>query len=292
MTLSDQPAQTVDLSIPDRRITGRITDAAGHPAAAADVILRSTGRDITPTVRTRSDADGRFAFSGVRAGSQLLLVNPRELLRPDPLRFEVGEEERTHAIDVVARGGRALPFTVRDRHDAPLPGALVVAATPTGRVRARAYSDERGDGLLLVPDGERAAAWVFPSDGSLAVTQIDPSAAAVHIVVPAATSTLRVATLTSNDMPITELSLLLRVNGEMISPEVADEWQAQRRGSLVTDGEGKVVLSALPSGLYELWPYRTELEADLLQQSSPAAAASLTVVPGDNEVTLRFRRKH
>ncbi|HKO59045.1 MAG TPA: hypothetical protein VJ276_24475, partial [Thermoanaerobaculia bacterium] len=90
---------------------------------------------------------------------------------------------------------------------------------------------------------------------------------------------------------IRHVALLLRVDGELIPPEVTAEWEAYRNVSLATDTDGHLALPGVPAGVYELWPYRTEAEAELLQQAPVAAPAVVTVVPGDNEVTLRFERK-
>lgn len=289
--IDDKPVQTLAIVVPDRRVTGRIVDAEGRGVSAAEISLRSEGRDTRPTVRVRTDADGRFVITGVRAGQQTLRVDGDGLLRPDALRFELAEDERQRAVDLVARSGRSVAFALRDRRGAAVAGALVVAASTDGRVRSKARSDERGDGAILLPAGERGVIYVFPREGSLATARIEPASDALRIVVPPPDATLRVATLSTTGTAIRDVALLLRVNGELIPPEVAEEWQSYRRLSLATDAEGHLALPGVPAGVYELWPYRSEAEAERLRESAVAAAAVVTVVPGENDVTLRFARK-
>ncbi|HEX8557460.1 MAG TPA: Pvc16 family protein [Pyrinomonadaceae bacterium] len=51
-------------------VGGRVTDAAGRPVAGASLTL------VPPGVVARTDAEGRFVFSGVRAGRPRLRVRP------------------------------------------------------------------------------------------------------------------------------------------------------------------------------------------------------------------------
>ncbi|HKO58475.1 MAG TPA: carboxypeptidase-like regulatory domain-containing protein, partial [Thermoanaerobaculia bacterium] len=193
--LDDKPIQVLAFVVPQGRVVGLVVDGEGGAVAGADVSLRSEGRDARPTVRTRTNAEGRFVITGVRAGAQTLRVDAEGLLRPDAVRFELGEDEHSRTIDVVARGGRRVAFAVRDGHGAPLGGALVVAASEEGRVRSTARSDSRGAGAILLPAGERGTAYVFPHDGSLAARRIEPADDVLRIIVPPPNATLRVATL-------------------------------------------------------------------------------------------------
>jgi len=56
-------SQALTIDVPDRTVTGRVTGDDGEPIANALVALKSQNEVSTLTLRTTSDADGRFEFS-------------------------------------------------------------------------------------------------------------------------------------------------------------------------------------------------------------------------------------
>jgi hypothetical protein len=85
-------------------------------------------------------------------------------------------------------------------------------------------------------------------------------------------------------------SLLLRFNGELMPVEVADLLEAVQGLQLGTSAGSDVVLQRIPSGDYELWPYRTEQELDDLLAAGAGYAAPIrvTVRRGENKIAVKF----
>ncbi|MHC5210608.1 MAG: carboxypeptidase regulatory-like domain-containing protein [Planctomycetota bacterium] len=60
---------TLTLGPPGAAVEGRVVDVAGSPVADAQVVVRPPDPGMSPVVRVLSDADGRFAVSGLPAGA-------------------------------------------------------------------------------------------------------------------------------------------------------------------------------------------------------------------------------
>ena len=84
-------------------------------------------------------------------------------------------------------------------------------------------------------------------------------------------------------------ALLMRFNGELVPPAVADELPIL----LMTGPESEALLENIPSGSYEFWPYRTEDEAQSIVASAAALLAPIqvNVRMGENKIAVKFAGK-
>lgn len=94
--------------VPESRIEGRVTDAAGDPVADCWVWAmrrpedrpRSSISEEDPAKMpgvARTGKDGRFAIRGLPAASYHLFVSCRDLVDPEPLEISLGSEEAVSA---------------------------------------------------------------------------------------------------------------------------------------------------------------------------------------------------
>ncbi|MEA2571697.1 MAG: hypothetical protein QOI24_3698 [Acidobacteriota bacterium] len=294
--LAGSPIAELAIDVPDRRIAGRVIDGAGVPVSGALVSLRSSVEELSRTIKATSGENGEFEFFGVPAGSHALTVIAGSYLRPDRVTFALVESDREKVIDVVVREGLARTFDVRDPHGTPATNALLVVASD-GHLRATTSTDMQGRAEIATPVDEQSTLYVFPREGSLVIrpltSAIDDAATTTRIIVPAASSSLELATLTTDGGAIPDVSLLMRYNGELLPPEVAAELQRQQGIAFATDEHGIAKLANIPAGVYEFWPFRSEAEASALVASASAISAPIVVnvVTGENKATVRFRKK-
>jgi hypothetical protein len=281
---------TIDwnVDVPDRTVRGRVVDGEGHPVAGAAAILRSAGADLIPTVRAVTDGSGAFVFRGVRAGEQTLRVVADGYLYATPQRFTLQGQDRERAVTVTLRSGIARHVEVIGADGKAVREAVVVSAGD-GIVQGTATTDEAGRATVASAAGVASVLYVFPREGSLAIARLG-DASAVRVRVPPASGALRVAARTTAGAPLPRVALLLRIDGELVPPEVAKFLERARGLRLATDEEGIVSLDRMPAGTYELWPYATEAEGEeLLGTASTAAApAVVELAGGESAVTLRF----
>jgi hypothetical protein len=294
--LAGSPLAELAIDVPDRRIAGRVLDGAGVPVSGALVSLRSTVEELSRTIKATTGEQGEFEFFGAAAGSHALTVIASSYLRPDRVTFAMGESDREKVVDVVVREGLARTFDVRDPHGTPATNALLVVASD-GHLRSTTTTDMQGRAEIATPAGEQSTLYVFPREGSLVIrplsAALDDAATTTRIVVPAASSSLELATLTTDGGAIPDVSLLMRYNGELLPPEVAAELQRQQGFAFATDEHGIAKLANIPAGVYEFWPFRSEAEASALVASASAISAPIVVnvVTGENKATVRFRKK-
>jgi hypothetical protein len=297
VSISPRPL-TID--VPDRHVSGRVL-AGGAPLAGAIVRLQSENSQSTLTVRTRSAPDGRFEFFGVREGALTLTARAPSYLDSDAVTFELHGSPAQHSIDVELTRGAPRTVHVVDPRATPIAGATLITSCD-GHVKSMAVTDAGGDATVALPNtttgaevalpaGATCAIFVLPREGSLAVKPVEGSEPLL-IRVPEGASSLRLALKSEAGEPFSAMSLLLRIDGVVISPAIA-RLLSSRGFSLLTDEEGSITLQHIPSGTYEFWPYRTAVEGQMLYETALdfQAPISMKVLTGENNATVRFRAR-
>ena len=109
-------------------LRGKVTDPDGEPIAGAMLLLGTDSR-ISNKQETESDADGKYQFSNVPAGSTMLTVAARDWA-PE-VRTVVAKKEM-EAVDFPLQQGRTLKVLVTDVDGVPVEGATVAAESRQG----------------------------------------------------------------------------------------------------------------------------------------------------------------
>jgi hypothetical protein len=285
--------KTFAIDVPDRRLRGRVVDERGMPVANARVVLRSNSVAMHPTIRATTSGTGQFEYSAVYAGAQELRASANGFLNARPILFTLAEEEKDHQERVVMPAGTPRTVDVVSAHGDAVVGALVVCASG-GEVRSQTYTDSHGRSTAATPSAEASTLYVLPNEGSLAIARLAPDAdpaERIRIVVPAGSSSLEIATLTTEGAAVPAVSLLMRYNGELIPPAVVREMHRYQGLPMATDSDGLATFDHIPPGVYELWPYRTEEEAGEIMSAALAAPINVNVATGPNKATVKFRRR-
>lgn len=148
----------------DRRISGRVVNAAGQPLAKAYLQLGGKEKNnLAGHVNSvYSDEDGKFAFRLVPPGRYTVIFNhdgPDGEFRPLPTFFYPGVQELAQAGEITVGENeqvssvefRLPPLTERDiagtiftSDDNPAPKAELICSMQGGRIRAPIKVDERG----------------------------------------------------------------------------------------------------------------------------------------------------
>jgi len=284
--------------ISDHVIRGTTVDSDGHPVPGASVILRTkTVTGNTASVRALSDAKGNFAFDGVAAGDGHQLHAAASGYLFNDMRVSVGADQPVVPLHAVMSAGYPRDVIVRWRDGSPVYGATILCVAGSS-IRSRSFTEDGGRGVVATPLDAASVLYVIPREGSIAVCHLprpgdESSTAPVTIRVPQPAATLRVATLTTTGAPLGDVSLLLRLNGEIIPPAVADELAKLNGTMLQTAEDGRALLDHMPEGTYEFWPYRGDQELDGWMETLSAMAAPITVkvVSGENTAQVRFKTR-
>jgi hypothetical protein len=279
------------LDIESRVVRGVVRDVIGKPIANASVVLRS-GDDAHPvTRRTTTDAHGAYRIDGVAAGPQLLQASAPGYLRGEPLVFTASAREtmRNAALDPGVR--RTIEVT--DSSGQRVEDAIAVCATGN-TIHSLAYTDVLGRAVVAMPRSGDAMLYVVPLTGSIVTHRLVRGTGVEPLRIPPANASLQVDALVTDGTPLSGVWLLVRYNGVLIPPEVARMLAGQQQMKFVTDERGRVVLPHVAPGTYELWPYRSDAEAESLIASASEIAApiNLKVTPGENHATVRFKKRH
>ncbi len=287
VTLSEMP---LTINVPDRHVTGRVLTDDGKPLAGVQVNLRSETGAATLTVRTTSAADGRFDFLGVREGAHSLSARAPSYLNSDTAMFELRGTSARHSADLVLTRGEPRTVRVVDARDAAIAGATLLTSCD-GHVKSAAVTGDDGRAEVAVPAAASCAIYAVPKEGSIAAGRFE-GARELLIRVPDGASSLRLALKSDTGAAFPEVTLLMRIDGLVVPPEIAQSL-ATRGFLLMTNDEGSISLARIPPGTYDFWPYRTTSEGRMLYEvaSEIAAPISIKVMTGENNATVRFKAK-
>jgi hypothetical protein len=279
-------SRPVAIDIPDGRIRGVVRQAyGGTPVARASVVLESDS-----TTQTYTDAEGRFDFTGVKDGQYHVRVASRMHLDPEPIAVQIDGATRQRELTIDLDRGHTLSLVVVDPQQAPVIDAVVYAVAGT-KVCARTFTDREGRTNVAVPADEEATLFIVPRAGAFGVHRVAKNdGGPLRLQLPPASSSLLIRTRTSTGRDMPPFSLLMRYDGAVVPPEIA-EALAYTQGLNLEKGDGSDVrLEKIPSGHYEFWPYRTgeEAEAILSVADSIAAPIQIDVRTGDNSVAVQF----
>ena len=288
----DEDDTTWRLDVPDRVVRGQVTDAATKRAVANAVVVLETKRGM---LVERSAADGTYAFSSVPTGRYTLRVELsgyRSLkLPPVELAAETHLEERDLTLQpVTGRLARVL-----NAAGVPLPNTLVHVSSRNG-TRVAGLTADDGTVMLPVTVDESGAAFALPSSGSFGVVRfasiVEAGDDEVVVRVPDGVASLEVQTHSTDGNAIGGLSFLMRYNGILIPLNIKEDMHNYQGVPLSSDAAGRLLLTRMPPGRYEIWPLasRDDLRA-VASAAPPPAAVNVMLTPGHHIARMVFKPK-
>ncbi|HUR81151.1 MAG TPA: carboxypeptidase-like regulatory domain-containing protein [Thermoanaerobaculia bacterium] len=289
LVIPDGPSPTIDFAVPDSRVTGRVVTVEGWPAADAQVTLESAGPPRR-VIRRSTDANGAFSYAVVPAGAQTLRVIAADrLLRPAPMKFELGAGASRDVVLRLANGVRR-SVEVADSRGVPIASAALLCVAG-GEIRAITTTDDKGTATIDTPRDGEVLLYVIPREGSFARVQLQSDAQRVRVRVPTAGAAIDLVAKTVEGAAVPEVAFMMRFNGEVFPDEVVREMQSWQGLRLMTDDDGLARLPNVPPGFYEFWPYRGNDEVVAILESGIDPQIGFNARVGENRVTVRFQKK-
>ncbi|HEY6140226.1 MAG TPA: carboxypeptidase-like regulatory domain-containing protein [Thermoanaerobaculia bacterium] len=281
-----------DLRLPDRRVIGTVRDrVTGAPIAGATLRVNSVMGDMKHHSRTEVGTDGRFDLAAMEPSIVTIDASREGYLdgTSDPL--TLFSSDRLRETVVTLEPGDVVPLTLRDSKGRPVADATMLTVID-GVARAWVSTGSDGRARVTLPRGRAATLYAIPHEGSFAVVHIvKPEETPAIVTLPHPASSLRIVTRTTDGKPLTNVALLMRANGELIPPIVAEELEVQQKLTLRTDERGEALLHNLPSGSYEFWPYSQAGEAAAIAEGGGAAPIVVDVKTGENSIAVNFRAR-
>jgi hypothetical protein len=294
--LDGTASSALNIDIPDGRITGIVRDAkSGAPISGTLVTLQTNLNEREEHVKLTTGPDGRFDFTGIKYGRHTVRIYPPHHLEPAPLLFTLGDNARLRELDVPVDPGRAVPIVVIDHDDHPVANARVFTVSES-KLRARITTDEDGRATVAVPSTEAATLFVIPEEGPFGILRVERDqqpGLLQRVQLPPTSSSLLIRALTLTGATLPPFSLLMRYNGELVPPDVAEELTTLHGLQFMTGPDSEAHFQNLPVGSYEFWPYRTPNEAQSIMASADALMAPIQVKvrAGENKIAVRFAAK-
>ena len=281
----------LDVTIPDGRITGVVRDAkSGSPVVGATVALQTNTADHEDHMKLTTGPDGRFDFAGIKYGRHTVRIRSPRHLEPEPIVFSLDDDVRLRELDVRLDPGRAVAIVVIGSEDDPVANAKVFAVVDS-KLRSQTITDEDGQTSVPVPAGE-ATLFVVAAEGPFGMFRIprDDEKRRLPVYLPRTSSSLLIRAQRTDGGTMPPFSLLMRFNGELVPPEVAEELEEVQGLQLTTGRDSEAHLRNIPSGSYEFWPYRSEAEAESIMAAGATflAPIQVNVRAGDNKIAVKF----
>ncbi|HEX8410244.1 MAG TPA: carboxypeptidase regulatory-like domain-containing protein, partial [Thermoanaerobaculia bacterium] len=208
------------LEVPLREITGLVVDARTEtviPGAAVHLSMNSVD-GYSLGVSTKADGNGRFRFAPVPYGEHTLKAAAPGY-PPHATTYSFHEPEQSRDLRLTLERGSKVVLSVLTPRGSPIAGARAIDFLALVK-RGTAATDASGTVTVLVSEGEKRDVWIVPRDGSFAWTELraDTRQAAVHV--PAAVSRIVLETKSEANVPIPNVSVVIRFNGRILPFEV------------------------------------------------------------------------
>jgi len=288
--IDDSERNRWSISIPNRKLLGRVTeDPSGKPISDAFIGVKVKYDDRATTVTLRSGEDGRFELGAFPNGSYMLTVSKSGYQSSQTSWMPVDDTatDQTTQVQLKATGNRAI--VVSNAFGAPL-SAVVYLSTPNG-INPVGATDENGRLLLPVSPEDYGSVFALPRSGSIGFARFEPLAKGaddILVRVPEGNATLEIDCETTSGAPLNGVAVLLRINGVLLPVSVWEGMVNDQGLPMFSDDHGRLVLTHLPAGRYELWPLdRQELNA-VTSGSPPPAKANIAVAAGYQTVKMVF----
>jgi len=289
-TVELQPEMRLEFTIPNRRVVGEVRDrATGRPISGADVTLSSqTGGDSSSVV-VQTDAAGHFEFKGVKAGNQSIQAAADKYLKGNPQPFAMGEGDALKSVPITLDAGITRIVRVTNSAGAPVARAAVITVV-NGQMVGEDLTDANGSVAIPTPADIAPLLLVGGRDGSMAVRRIPaatPNGAdtpPIDVVLPPPVATIKITAHSADQKPIANMGVLVRFDGEIIPLQAAPELHLL----MYTNSAGEALLTHVPEGNYDFWPFEDSSEATALMASIPPPAVALKARAGLNQADITF----
>lgn len=249
------------LTIPSRRIAGRIFDAeSGKSIPNVQLLVESESGETRANRSIDTKEDGTFEYPGAGDGQYVLSASAPDYLPSERVELQAREGDGDLHVDLPLLRGVQVRVTAVDPRGAPVAGATVVTdLTPSGTISGIKRTDEQGVVTIPIAEKGQKTIYILPPKASFALAQIRGSQAAsgVQVVVPDGVATLHIRARSVENVPVVGVGVMLRYAGAPLPASVLASMAVQRRLSLLTDAAGEFMLPALPAGRYEIaWTQR------------------------------------
>jgi Carboxypeptidase regulatory-like domain len=277
------------ISVPNRRLLGRVMDdPSGQPIRDARIEVTTKNGDHGTNVTLRSGEDGRFELGAFPAGSYMLAVSKSGYQSSQTPWIAVDETATDQTPQVRLKAGNR-PVVVTNAFGAPVSAAVYVS-TPNGTHLVGA-TDEDGRILLPVSPEDYGMVFVVPRSGSIGVAPFESLAKGaddILVRVPEGNASLEIDCETISGAALTGVAVLIRINGVLLPIPVWEGMVNYQGLPMFSDDHGRLLLTHLPAGRYELWPLdRQELMA-VTSGSPPPARATIAVTAGYQSAKMVF----
>jgi len=271
-------------------VSGRVVDAAGKPVAEARVLPEDVSEPF-PVLEPRSDAavsdaEGRFAFSALQAGTFRFVAQHAEAGPGTSAPITLDGLTPRSDVEIRLEGGARLAGRVVDGAGAGVAAATVRVALREGLL----WSPTR---VALADDDGRFDLRGLPRRAVDVLARSASESSAVVVADLAATSQIEDLVLTlevggviagvvvaPSGQPIAE-ALVQVVPETQGDPRARREWGLRGFPRDIADGAGRFSLGGLPPGAYRLRAARPGAVEDALE-----VGAGLAVEPGAREVRV------
>lgn len=285
-----------DIAIPDRKIAGRVIDERGNTVARIPLSIKVEDGEVRSSTNVLTDSRGAFEYGAARTGRYAIEAHPKTHLKPAPLQFELRDGDADKRVELVLERGAEVRVRVTREDGTPIADALIAdGVTEDGsKPLTRHRTSSAGEATLRGRAGEKKSIYVIPPHGSFAVTHLtlDPETLAhgTDVVVPDAKSALVIRTRDEAGGALGGINFAVRYNGELLPPAILLLIRTLQHVDYKTTPAGEARIHGLPSGMYELWAYRTPSEGDRLAVNPDGYEPSLqlAVAQGTYEADLTF----
>jgi hypothetical protein len=133
--------------------------------------------------------------------------------------------------------------------------------------------------------------FVVPRTGSIGVARFESLAKGaddILVRVLEGNASLEIDCETTSGAALTVVAVLIRINGVLLPIPVWEGMVNYQGLPMFSDDHGRLLLTHLPAGRYELWPLDRQQLIAVTSVSPPPAQATIAVTPGYQSAKMVF----
>lgn len=288
--LADEDPIHLDLHIPATRIQGLVTDGEGNPLSGIPVSVESVSGEVRFSQQVRTDAQGRYTFTGVLPGSHGLESEATGYL-PAAASVETKREDTTVQVDLRLESGAILTLVAQRPDGTPVPNAMIAVGVTPDRFGHERLINGDASGMAEVPlrRGEPVSLYIIVPAGGWAhrLVSIEENQQLL-VEVPYGRTDLTLSTADRSGTPVGRVGVVVRHDGMMIPYSTWRFMQAGWANPMLSDDMGHLVIRGLPPGFIELFPFASPGEAQALMYAQGSEGVQF-VSDGQTDLSISLK---
>lgn len=280
----------LDIHVPATKIEGHVTDKRGSALPGAPVKVESFSGEVRFAQQTRTDAKGRYEFTGMPIGSHELNVAVEGYL-PAKAKVDTKRGDSSVKVDFSLEAGSLVTIRTTRTDGSAVPNPIVALGVSADRFgyERLIHGDASGTAKVPLPKGVASDVYVIAPGGGFAHQVIAAKEDREIVVeVPNGNSMITLLVTDSDGRAATGVGFAARFQGRTMPYATWRFMQTLWGSTMITDSAGRLSFHGIPAGDAEFLPFISAAEVKGLMFANGGSGVQIRT-DGRSEYTIAVK---